>query len=215
MKVKICGITNRRDYIDAVNLGANYVGFIFFRGSPRYVSPDDIIKICSVSLSKEHRKVGVFVDEDINAIRDVYREARLDIVQLHGGESPQYVNKLGLPCWKAIRAADKKSLQAIIDYPCETFLLDSYTKNMYGGTGINISLELVEEALKIAMPLGKQIIAAGGISPDNIHTFMEMNPPPFAVDVNSSLEVSPGRKDRKRIEELFNKIKENNHEFTT
>ncbi|NIM11360.1 MAG: N-(5'-phosphoribosyl)anthranilate isomerase [Candidatus Aminicenantes bacterium] len=210
MKIKLCGITNKRDYRDAVLLGADFVGFIFYPKSPRYVEPERVIEICGQALPGNHRKVGVFVNERIETVRDIFRRVRLDIVQLHGDESPGYAAELGLPYWKAIRVKDRRSLDALRQYNCKTFLLDTYVKGKYGGTGISFDPQLVEEAVKIGKPGGIQIIASGGISVENIEILFRLECPVYAVDVNSSVEEYPGKKSREKMErffEVFNRLR--------
>ena len=123
LKVKICGMTRAEDYREAVNLGADYVGFIFYSKSPRYIVPEQAAELCRTAPSKPHATVGVFVNESLERVREIYHTAGLDIVQLHGDESPEYVENLGLPVWKVLRIKDAASLDAMQGYSCETFLL--------------------------------------------------------------------------------------------
>jgi tryptophan synthase beta chain len=201
-KIKVCGITNAEDYRDAVTLGADYAGFIFYPESPRYISPGRAVELIRQAPAAAHEKVGVFVNESIERVRDIYFQVGLDIVQLHGDESPEYVEQLDLPCWKAIRVKDRTSLEAITQYNCDTFLLDGFKKDMYGGTGISFDPELAVEALKT----GKRIIVAGGISAENIGALLGLDCTFYAIDVNSSLEEKPGKKSVKKMENFFKTI---------
>lgn len=201
VKVKICGLTNLADYNAAIRLGADYTGFIFYPQSPRALSSEKAAKIIRQGMQGSHQKIGVFVNDSIERIRSVYEEAGLDIVQLHGDESPHFCRELGLPYWKAIRIQDEHSLNLIQRHNCRFFLLDTFKKNTYGGTGIMFDLNIGTKAIQT----GKKIIISGGVSASNINRVITLNP--FAVDVNSSIEDKPGRKNPKKMEEFFNKIK--------
>lgn len=201
VKVKICGLTNLEDYNNAIRLGADYTGFIFYSQSPRALSSKKASKIILQGIQGSHQKIGVFVNDSIKRIRSVYKEVGLDIVQLHGDESPSFCQQLELPYWKTIRIQDEHSLNIIRHYNCRFFLLDTFKKSSYGGTGTRFDLNIGINAIQT----GKKIIIAGGISADNINRVFTLNP--FAVDVNSSIEDKPGKKNPKKMENLFNKIK--------
>lgn len=199
LKIKICGITNQEDYNEAVALGADFVGFIFYQQSPRAISPAQAAQIIKNSPAGNHKNVGVFVNEEIDSLRNTVQEANLDIVQLHGDESPEYINQLDLPCWKAIRVKDRHSLNGIEDYPCQTILLDSYKDGMYGGTGRSFDPALAVRAAQS----GKHIILAGGMSIDNLHSVLSVKQSLFAIDINSSIEQKPGKKDHALMRQFF------------
>ncbi len=202
-RLKVCGLTNLDDYRDAVSLGADYVGFIFYSKSPRYVDKYKAAEIVRGSPKNNHKIIGVFVNEEIETIKDIYYHANLDIIQLHGDETPEYVKQLNLPSWKVIRVKDRQSLESLKHYDCKTFLLDTYSKDKYGGTGKSFPLELAEEALKWAADNGKNIIIAGGMSHENIETLLESKYPPYAIDVNSSIEDRPGKKNPDKMKLFF------------
>jgi phosphoribosylanthranilate isomerase len=203
MKVKICGITNSQNYLQALSLGADYCGFIFYPKSPRYVNPFMLIDILNDRPATTNQVVGVFVNEDLEKVRELYLRLSLDILQLHGDESPDYVNRLGLPCWKAIRVKNQHSLGNLSLYNCQGFLLDTYKEEKYGGTGESLDLKLVEIALKS----GKKIILSGGLSAKNIQAVFNLEYLPFAIDVNSSIESKPGTKSPRKMECFFNTFK--------
>lgn len=204
MKIKICGITNREDYQRAVELGADYIGFIFYPGSPRNVDLETVMDICR-DAPAGHKTVGVFVNRDIETIRWIYNRVCLDIVQLHGDETPEFVGRLGVPCWKALRVKDRSSLVAMRRYECSGFLLDNYEKGKYGGTGKSFDIALLEEAARSGQP----VIASGGISEDNVSSYREIKFPVAAVDVNSSIESEPGKKDHNKMKRLFDAFNRN------
>lgn len=203
MKIKICGLTNERDYRQAVELGADYTGFIFYDRSPRFIEPDKVKDIIRNGPKGSHQTVGVFVNKDIDEVKRIYSEVGLDIVQLHGDESPGYVSKLNLPCWKALRVKDRESLNDLKRYDCSVFLLDTFVKGQYGGTGVSFSPRLVEEAVEIGNQNDFSVIAAGGIALNNAGSLLELPHPPYGIDVNSSLEDSPGKKNIDKIKAFF------------
>ncbi len=208
VKVKICGLTNLADYNAAIRLGADYTGFIFYPQSPRSLCSEKAAKIIRQGIQGSHQKIGVFVNDSIERIRSVYKDVGLDIVQLHGDESPSFCRQLELPYWKAIRIQDEHSLNLIQSHNGRFFLLDTFKKNTYGGTGTMFDLNIGIKAIQT----GKKIIIAGGVSTANISRVMTLNP--FAVDINSSIEDKPGKKNLKKMKEFFDKIKklqEENH----
>ncbi len=198
MKIKICGITNYEDALLAEMLGADALGFIFYKKSKRYVSPAQV-KIITNKLSPFTTKVGVFVNESPEVINKVSKETGINIIQLHGNEQLEIASKLLLPAIKAFRIDkdfDYKQLENYNDYP---ILLDTHSNSEYGGTGQQFNWELIPNNIK-----GK-IILAGGISVENVETIFN-SIKPAGIDVSSSLESEPGKKDKEKMEEFFNKV---------
>jgi phosphoribosylanthranilate isomerase len=208
MKIKVCGITNKEDYKRVVAVGADYVGFIFYSKSSRNVEVEEVERVLVEGAPAGHRKVGVFVNEEVSRVREVVERLGLDVVQLHGEESPGYVEALGVPVWKAIRVKDEGSLEKMERYRCEAILLDAYRRGQYGGTGMMFSPGLVEKAVLRVRERGIRIIAAGGITAGNIGLYFGLEPQPYAVDVNSGVEERPGKKSLEKLKEFFKKIKE-------
>lgn len=200
VKIKICGITNRSDYRHALSLEVDYTGFIFYPPSPRYIEPETASGMVRPEGSSAAR-VGVFVNEDIQRVHDIHQAARLDIVQLHGEESPDYCRRLGLPFWKAIRLAGEASVAETEKYRGGVILLDSFHPGMYGGTGRMADLALVERCIA----LGGRFIIAGGVSGECIGDLLRLSP--FGVDINSAIEKRPGVKDHLKMERLVKRIK--------
>ncbi len=201
VKVKICGLTDRRDDALAGELGADYAGFVFHEKSPRFIDPSAARKLVR-SGGHSVVRVGVFVNEEISRIKDIYEYVGLDLVQLHGDEDPAYCESLSLPYWKVIRIRDASSVDEMMRFRAGTFLLDSYSERAYGGTGKPADRTL----LRRAMESGKRIIVAGGVSVLNVEEIVRMRP--FGVDVCSSLEERPGRKSARKMREFFHKIDE-------
>jgi phosphoribosylanthranilate isomerase len=196
---KICGITNLADAKVAVKNGASALGFIFYDKSPRAISIKNA-KSISDQLSKSVSRVGVFVNHKKEFIDDAISEIPLDMIQLHGDETPEFCDQFNVPILKAIRIKNEKSLSIMIDYDVDGFLLDTYSNDEYGGTGVTFDWTLLKD--KTDMP----IILSGGLNPDNIlAAIAAVNP--SAVDVNSGVESSPGIKDHSKIEQLFNQVK--------
>ena len=201
VKVKICGITNHEDASEAVRLGADALGFIF-APSPRQIVPElarDII----LDLPPFVQAVGVFVNEELSAIRDKVAYCGLDMVQLHGDEPPEFCGELMPRTLKAFRIKDKSSLSPIGAYKglVKALLLDTYQKGLKGGTGKTFDWGLAVEAGKFGMP----VILSGGLGPSNIETAIS-TVKPYAVDVSSTIEARPGKKDHALMKELMTKI---------
>lgn len=199
VKVKICGLTNQADYNLACQLGADYAGFVFYRKSRRFIEPELARKLVRQA-KYQAIKVGVFVNEQASIIREIYDYVGLDIVQLQGDEEPDFCRQLGLPYWKAIRVKDISALEEMKRFSADVFLLDSFSEEAYGGTGKEVNSLILAEALK----MGKKIVVAGGLSALNIGKIIEMKP--FGVDVCSSLEDSPGKKNAAKMINFFREI---------
>lgn len=200
MKAKICGITNVEDAKICAELGADAVGFIFYKKSNRYVSPKVVNEIIN-QLPPFLLKVGVFVNEDINVVNSIAKEVGLNIIQLHGDESPEYLKDVNLPVIKAFRVNVEFDFSTLENYENCFFLFDSFQKDEYGGTGLKFDWN------KIPNKIRKKIILAGGIAEENIENIYR-DIKPYAIDVSSSVEVSPGKKDHKELIRLFIKINE-------
>jgi len=200
--VKICGITNYQDASMAVDLGAGALGFIF-AFSPRQITPQkarDIIR----KIPPFVKTVGVFVDEGPAEIKEVIHYCGLDLVQLHGDESPDLCCELMPYTIKALRIKDEASLGKSRRYrgKVRALILDSYSKDMAGGTGNIFDWQLAIKIKKLGMP----IILAGGLGPSNIDDAIR-TVRPYAVDVNSGVEARPGKKSHMRMKDLMNKVR--------
>ena len=202
VKIKVCGITNPEDAIMAVASGADALGFIFAK-SPRQVAPENVREIIN-RLPSFIKTVGVFVDEDLSAIKGIIDFCGLDLIQLHGNESPEFCRELMPRTVKAFRLKDESSLKEIGDYHgvIRAILLDTYRKGLKGGTGETFDWDL---ALR-AGEFGMQIILSGGLGPANIREAIS-KVRPYAVDVNSGIEERPGKKSAILMKKLFDEIK--------
>jgi len=202
-KIKICGITRLEDAILAYNLGAWAIGFIFTKDSLRYISPEKASRIAK-SIPDNIEKIGVFVNSNLIDIINTVETVGLTKIQLHGYESPDFCNILSeeipLDIIKAFRIKDKNSVNIIYDYNeyINYILLDTYSPNFWGGTGKKFDWNILENIKNHKLP----IILAGGINQTNIqNAFKKVQP--FAFDISSSVESSPGVKDPVKLRELF------------
>ena len=198
MKIKICGITNIDDALAAESLGADAIGFIFYEKGKRYVAPETIRDITNV-LSPFTIKVGVFVNESSEIINTKSKLAGINVVQLHGNEKQDIINSISLPVIKVFRVDENFDYKMIDQYNGCSILLDTYSEKSYGGTGKQFDWE------KIPAKIRNNIILAGGVSLENIE-FIYKNINPAAVDLSSSLEITPGKKDKNKMEKFFNKV---------
>lgn len=192
MKVKICGIRTSSAALAAEAGGADYVGFVFYKKSRRYITAEDAEKIAS-SISAP-LKVGVFVDEQPEEILRTFRVAGLDLVQLHGHEDADFAKGLGLPLIKAFRWGDDFSVSEANSYGAKYILIDSFSPGSAGGTGKSFSWQ---EAREAAESLSVPFFVAGGISEENVREAANVFHP-FGVDVSGSLEIN-GEKSPEKI----------------
>lgn len=211
-RVKICGITSLADARTAVAAGADAMGFMFFAGSPRHVTPAQARGIIA-GLPTRPSAVGVFVNPTAAEVEQAVAEAGLDALQFHGEETPEFIARLDLDRWfaaqrppaaggrwavagrvvrtiKAFRIRDVGSLPELTRFTTDLWLLDSYVASSRGGTGARFDWDLAVAARE----LGRPIILAGGLTPENVAAAVR-SVRPFAVDVSSGVESAPGRKD--------------------
>ncbi|MCL6495685.1 MAG: phosphoribosylanthranilate isomerase [Ignavibacterium sp.] len=199
MKIKICGITNLADALLCESCGADAIGFIFYVGSKRQIMPDEAAEIVR-NLNPLTIKVGVFVDENPALINQLIKDVGLNMVQLHGGETPEDISLINVPVIKAFRVNDNFDFSVLNHYSNSYLLLDSFDKEELGGTGKTFNWQMIPEQLK------SKIILAGGINSDNIDIIFQQIKPQ-AIDVSSSLEEYPGKKDKQKVIQFFKKIK--------
>jgi len=200
VKVKICGITNPEDALAAIALGADALGFVFYTRSPRRVTPEQAATIVS-RLPPFVAKVGVFVDEKLERVREIMNLCSLDYTQLHGSESPDYCQKLGHRAIKAFRVNDESILEQLSDYKVVAMLLDSYNPDMFGGTGRAFNWEIAARAAR-----SNCVILSGGLTPQNVAQAIKIVKP-YAVDVSSGVEASHGKKDHAKLKTFIQAVK--------
>ena len=204
-KVKICGVTNLEDARRAERLGADLLGFNFFKRSPRFISPQAAAEIAK-DLGNSIKKVGVFVNEESYTIAEIAEQVGLDAVQLHGNEDPGYITDLrtktraGLI--KAFRVQPGFDLEEIELFDVDQVLLDAFAPDLYGGTGKAFDWDIAQRV----MTLRSKLFLAGGLEPDNVSEAIRLVRP-YAVDVASGVESSPGKKDTEKMAAFISNAK--------
>ena len=199
--VKICGITNLEDAQLAAELGAQALGFIFYPKSPRAITPAAARQIIA-QLPPLVLSVGVFVNEPAALVMEVAEMVRLDWVQLHGEEPPDYCRFLSRNVLKAIPVKDRSSLERMKQYQgcVRAFLLDTHKSGQKGGTGESFDWSLARQAKEYG-----SIVLAGGLNPENVAAAIR-EVSPLAVDVASGVEAAPGKKDHARLRAFFQAV---------
>ncbi|PLX96808.1 MAG: phosphoribosylanthranilate isomerase [Desulfuromonas sp.] len=192
MKVKICGITRVEDALHACMSGADALGFVFYAKSSRCVTPEKAKEIVA-ALPPFVTTVGLFVNETPVRIREIVATVGLDVVQLHGDESPEACAYAPQRVVKALRVKDAASLADHTDYTTSALLLDAWVAGAYGGTGEVFNWDLAAEVAR-----KRPVILAGGLTPENVAQAITAVQP-YAVDVSSGVESAPGKKDATKV----------------
>jgi len=205
-RIKVCGMTDLAEANGLVAAGVDALGFIFVEASPRNVVPEKAREIVA-SLPPFVDAVGVFVDQELDVVNDIVSYCNLTMVQLHGSESPQYCEEVKARVVKTFSIRPDSEV-------CETnpfydpylemvsgILLDTFHEKVAGGTGKTFDWELIKKC-RPAAPL----ILAGGLTPENIADAVRQVRP-FAVDVNSGVEIAPGVKDIEAVEALVESVR--------
>ena len=204
-QVKVCGLTKLNQIKELVDLEVDFLGFIFYEKSPRYVL--NHLSLEQISEINHQAKVGVFVNEDLEKIIEISGQADLNFIQLHGDETEEFISELRqklnskIAIIKVIRIGNLTenleskilNLKSKIDY----LLFDTDSK-AFGGTGKTFDWNFLNE-IKIPIPY----FLSGGISLENIHQLSTINHQPFALDINSKFEIEPGNKDINKIKEFI------------
>ncbi len=199
VKIKICGITNIEDALFAISLGVDAVGFVFAE-SRRRITAVDASQIID-ELPQSVLKIGVFVNEEEQRVREILQVCRLNMIQFHGDESPKYILKFREEVIKSFRIENENSLKNIPKYKAIAYLLDTYSQEGYGGTGETFNWDLAVKAKKFG-----PIILAGGLTPDNVVEAINQVQP-YGVDVSSGVESYPGKKDPKKLEKFVKRVR--------
>jgi phosphoribosylanthranilate isomerase len=201
-RIKVCGITSVADAVRASELGANAIGMVFAL-SPRQVDMNTAIKITE-ALPQYTGRVGVFVDERPN-ILEMARLCQLDALQLHGEQSEAFAKKIMAyrRVIRVLRVRDGRSLVPIETYKsADWFLIDTFSKDAHGGTGETCDWDFARRAKEYGVMIG----LAGGLNPDNVVDAIR-HVRPFAVDVSSGVESSPGKKDFVKLKEFIDNVR--------
>jgi phosphoribosylanthranilate isomerase len=200
-EIKICGITRLEDALCAAQSGADALGFIFHPESPRYCAPERAREIIS-ALPPGIATVGVFVNEEAKRVAQIVEQYGIDLIQLHGDESPKYCRQL--PAMRLIKAVFPRTatdLAKFSAYEVRAFLVDFRDAERHGGTGKRADWDLAARIAK-----GRPLILAGGLNEANIASALAAVTP-CAVDLNSGVEQAPGIKDHERLRRIITLIR--------
>lgn len=204
-KVKVCGLTTLEDARFASGALADFLGFIFYEKSPRYIEPAKAGAI--INWIEGPEMVGVFVNQPLDDVNSIARQTGIDLVQLHGNESPEYCELVEKPVIKAFHITDKSSTKTLRESveaymsSVEYFLFDSKTEKKWGGTGKTFNWDIIQDISN-----EKAYFLSGGLNSENVHSAIS-SVSPAVVDLSSGLESSPGIKDFDKIEEFFEQMR--------
>ena len=203
VRVKICGITNAADALAAIDAGANLLGFNFYKKSPRHITETEAAKI-RPQLPNNVEAVGIFVNAPPAEVAALCKSLKLDAAQLHGDESPETTAEIArsVPVIKAFRVEPDLPLSTLGEYPeAFAYLFDAALTGQYGGTGYATDWEVARRAA-----IGHRIILAGGLKVENVAAAVRIVMP-YAVDVASGVEATPGKKDHGLLREFIQEVR--------
>lgn len=200
VRVKICGITRVEDAITAARYGADAIGLVFYKNSPRFVDTETAKKI-ALALPPFISKVGLFVDAGKDEVDAILSEVPLDILQFHGNETPEQCNEYTIHYIKAIRMQDDINIHDMTSKYSDAMalLLDTYVEGKHGGTGKSFDWSRIHENIE------KPVILAGGLTPDNVADAIHQVSP-YAVDVSGGVESAKGIKDENKIAAFIQEV---------
>ena len=198
-QIKICGLTNHEDVKKCLDLGVDYLGFVF-ADSPRAADPHTVTQIRSM-VGNAAKMVGVFTEES-DRVLEIADTCGLDYIQLHGEQSEDFAMQIGAQrVIRAMKIKDASSLDNVSSHTNAAFyLLDTYSTKAQGGTGQSWNWRLLSDAI-----IDKPIFLAGGLNPDNVSDAISIIKP-YAVDVSSGVELIPGKKDHFKLERLVQNV---------
>jgi len=205
-KLKVCGLTSLEDARFVSGALAHYLGFIFYKGSPRHITPAKAGAI--INWIEGPECVGVFVNEPLDDVNAVARQTGIDYVQLHGEETPSYCQLIEKPLIKVIHITDSDEPEAIAKKiepyrkVADYFLFDTKTEDQWGGTGQTFDWQILE---KITRDI--PFFLSGGLNPRNVRLACQQVRP-YAIDISSGLESEPGIKDFDKVEELMEEMRD-------
>ena len=207
-QVKVCGLTKLNQIKELVDLEVDFLGFIFYEKSPRYVL--NHLSLEQISEINHQAKVGVFVNEDLEKIIEISGQADLNFIQLHGDETEEFISELRqklnlkIGIIKVIRVGNE--IEKVFDYAQTdnygqtniNYLLFDTDSKAFGGTGKTFDWNILND-IKIPIPY----FLSGGISLENVGDLKNINQQPIALDINSKFEIEPGNKDLEKIKEFI------------
>ncbi len=199
--IKICGISQIDNLLEIMKFEEiNYLGFIFYEKSPRYISKEFLNSIKNVDFGNK-RPVCVYVNADEEFINETSACFTNPIFQFHGDESNDFCKSFNRDFWKVIRVKDEESLYHVSDYPdASGILFENYESGLYGGTGNSFNWKLMNNIKDLDI----KVILSGGINIKNVDNAIDINP--WCIDLNSGVELSPGVKNINLIKEVLQKL---------
>jgi phosphoribosylanthranilate isomerase len=200
VRVKICGVTRRGDALEAAALGADALGFNFWPGSKRHLSMS-AARVIIEALPPFVTPVGVFVNPPLDEVLRALDRTGIQMVQLHGNESPRLCARIPVPVIKALPVSSRASLRALSRYRVAAYLLDTATPG-YGGSGHTFDWGVLS-----SLPRAAPVVLAGGLTPQNVAEAIR-RVQPYAVDVASGVESSPGVKDSRKMARFIRAAKD-------
>ena len=204
VRVKVCGITNLKDALTCVQADCDALGFIFYKKSKRYISPEKARAIIR-EIPKRVKKIGVFVNSRQEAIKRIAKLCSLDILQFHGNESPEFCRKFkNYKIVKVFRIKNRIDIKDILKYNTFGYLFDAFSSEKYGGTGKKFNWGL----LRYIKDIKKPVFLSGGINEKNVRKAINSVHPDW-VDASSSLEIKPGRKNSEKVRRFIKEAKTN------
>lgn len=201
IRIKICGITRLEDAKIAANLGVDALGFIFYQKSPRFIDLEQARNII-MQLPPFVNRVGVFVNETFENIMETVRLTGIDTVQLHGNEPPEFCSSIPLPVIKSFSIKPETNISEFQNYKTQGLLLDTWSGQMHGGSGKTFDWNIA----RMACDRFNNIILAGGLGPSNLEDALR-SAQPYAVDINSGVEIMPGVKNPHKIRDVVKIVK--------
>ncbi|MBV5312094.1 MAG: phosphoribosylanthranilate isomerase [Prolixibacteraceae bacterium] len=210
LKIKVCGMRDPENISGVVAARPDFIGFIFYPKSKRFVGFDHSPEVLSV-VPESVKKVGVFVDETPEKLLEIYKNWKLDVVQLHGNETPEYCRQIrnsGITVFKAFSVDESFDFAALEAYSgvCDFFLFDTKGQ-LPGGTGQKFNWELLEK-YKGSVPF----FLSGGIGPDDLEAIRNFEHPRWrGIDINSGFEISPALKDVEKVKSFISAIRKSNY----
>lgn len=199
--VKICGIARASDAAAVAAQKPDFMGFILWPGSKRHVTAETL-GAWSRDLPTDIPRVGVFVDATVDEVRRSVEVARLQVVQLHGAENPSAFRGLGAKVWKVVRTGEGIA-PPHADASVDALLVDTYSPTAPGGTGV---VGDWSAAADLVRSVRTPVVLAGGLTPDNVGAAVRAVRP-WAVDVSSGVEQSPGVKDLSKVREFIERCR--------
>lgn len=192
VEIKICGMTNAEDARAALELGADYVGFVLYAGSKRHVTPTALRRLVEATPALTG-VVGVFVNMPRREVEQVAKDCGLKAVQLHGDEAVAEFASMPVPVWRAVKRVGATWVPAPAHWPAPRYLVDAAVPGQYGGTG-----QVADWPAAAEMARAHPVMLAGGLTPENVAEAVRVVQP-LGVDVVSGVEREPGRKDHARM----------------